>query len=79
MTRYALICIVGAYLLGSTCTGYFLVRIKTSLDIRDHGSGGVGARNVGRLLGPAGFMATFIGDALKGLLAVVLASGLDRG
>ena len=77
MTRYGLICIAGTYLLGSVCTGYFLVRLKTGLDIRDHGSGGVGARNVGRLLGPPGFVATFFGDALKGFLAVVLASKLN--
>jgi len=69
----SLFCIVGAYLLGSISTGYYLVRFKTQKDIRNHGSGGVGARNVGRLLGKPGFIVTFCGDAIKGLLAVFLA------
>lgn len=67
------ICILLAYLLGGICTGYYLVRIKQKLDIRDHGSGGVGARNVGRVLGKPGFAITLFGDGLKGLVAVALA------
>ncbi len=35
--------------------------------------GGVGARNVGRILGRPGFVITLVSDALKGLAAVVLA------
>jgi len=62
-----------AYLLGSFCAGYYLVRIKKGLDIREQGSGGVGARNVGRILGKPGFIITLLGDSLKGLLAVALA------
>jgi glycerol-3-phosphate acyltransferase PlsY len=65
--------ILGAYLLGGFCAGYYLVLLQLRTDIRDHGSGGVGARNVGRLLGRAGFAATLTGDLLKGLLAVFLA------
>ena len=68
-----IICIIIAYLLGGICMGYYLVRIKAKLDIREHGSGGVGARNVGRILGKPGFIATLLGDALKGTLAVALA------
>lgn len=66
-------CILFAYLFGGICVGYYLVRIKAGLDIREHGSGGVGARNVGRVLGKPGFVATLLGDALKGVLAVALA------
>ncbi len=73
MTARDLICILIAYLLGGICTGYYLVRFKAHLDIREQGSGGVGARNVGRILGKSGFIITSAGDALKGLLAVVLA------
>lgn len=68
-----IICILTAYLLGGICTGYYLVRIAAKIDIRDFGSGGVGARNVGRILGRPGFAVTLFGDALKGLLAVALA------
>ena len=73
MTAKEIICIVLAYLLGGICTGYYLVRFKTGLDIREQGSGGVGARNTGRILGHIGFLSTLLGDALKGGIAVLLA------
>lgn len=73
MTGKDIICIIMAYLLGGICTGYYLVRFKVKRDIRDAGSGGVGARNVGRVLGRPGFIITLLGDALKGLIAVLLA------
>jgi len=73
MTGKEIICILIAYLLGGICTGYYLVRFKAKLDIREHGSGGVGARNAGRILGKPGFIITLLGDALKGILAVALA------
>ena len=73
MTSKDIICILIAYLLGGICTGYYLVRAKTGLDIREQGSGGVGARNVGRVLGKSGFMVTSVGDFLKGLVALLLA------
>ena len=73
MTGKDIICILLAYLLGGVCAGYYLVRFKTGLDIRDQGSGGVGARNVGRVLGKRGFVVALLGDALKGVAAVLLA------
>jgi glycerol-3-phosphate acyltransferase PlsY len=73
MTGKDIICVLIAYLLGGICTGYYLVRFKIKLDIREQGSGGVGARNVGRLLGKPGFIITSIGDALKGGIAILLA------
>lgn len=73
MTVRDIICIAVAYLLGGICVGYYLVRFKAHVDIREQGSGGVGARNVGRLLGKSGFVITLVGDALKGLVAVALA------
>ncbi|MBN2163528.1 MAG: glycerol-3-phosphate acyltransferase [Pontiellaceae bacterium] len=73
MTGKEIICIVSAYLLGGICSGYYLVRIKCRQDIREQGSGGVGARNVGRILGRSGFIITLLGDSLKGVAAVSLA------
>ncbi len=61
---------VAAYLLGCFTTGYYLVRLRLGCDIRDSGSGSVGARNVGRLLGWRGFLLTVLGDFGKGALAV---------
>jgi len=64
-------CIVlGAYLLGCFTTGYYLIRLRLGQDIRDLGSGSVGARNVGRVLGWPGFLLTVLGDFGKGVLAV---------
>jgi len=68
-TRAGCIC-VAAYALGCFTAGYYLVRWRTGQDIRALGSGGVGARNVGRLLGWRGFVATVLGDLGKGALAV---------
>jgi glycerol-3-phosphate acyltransferase PlsY len=73
MSMRDIICIIVAYLLGGVCFGYYLVRIRAKLDIRDQGSGGVGARNVGRILGRPGFIITLLGDSLKGVLAIALA------
>ena len=68
-----IVCVLLAYLLGGICVGYYLVRFKAGIDIRECGSGGVGARNVGRILGKPGFACTLLGDSLKGVLALLLA------
>jgi len=69
-----------AYALGSVSTGYYLIKLRTGQDIRLLGSGSTGARNVSRTLGTLGFVATLVGDASKGAIAVGLAtiSGLDE-
>jgi glycerol-3-phosphate acyltransferase PlsY len=66
------------YLLGSIPFGYLLVRAVRGADIRQSGSGNIGATNVARtspLLG----IATLLLDAAKGFLAVVVAILLSRG
>ncbi len=62
-----------AYALGCLATGYYLVRLRTTRDIRHTGSGSIGATNVSRVLGWPGFVVTLLLDAGKGALAVVLA------
>jgi glycerol-3-phosphate acyltransferase PlsY len=64
------VCALGAYLLGCFATGYYLVRLRTGRDVREIGSGSIGARNVGRVLGATGFVVTLLGDFGKGVLAV---------
>jgi glycerol-3-phosphate acyltransferase PlsY len=66
-----------SYGIGCFSTAYYLVRWRTGQDIRQLGSGTAGARNVGRVLGKGGFALTFLGDALKGALAVGVARWLD--
>ena len=62
------------YLLGCLTLGYYLVRWQTGQDIRQVGSGSVGAKNVGRILGVGGYLITFLADFTKGALAVWLAA-----
>ncbi len=68
-----------AYFLGCLDTGYYLVRFRTGQDVRDLGSGGTGAKNVGRVLGRTGFIVVFIADCLKGAAALGIASLLNTG
>jgi glycerol-3-phosphate acyltransferase PlsY len=46
------------------------VRVRTGQDVRDFGSGNVGAKNVGRILGSWAFLVTVIVDCAKGAFAV---------
>lgn len=71
--------VIVAYLLGCLDAGYYLVRYRTGRDIREHGSGGTGARNVGRVLGRAGFIVVFVVDCLKGGAAVLAAGFVGSG
>lgn len=64
-----------SYLLGSLPFGLFAGRLK-GIDLRQHGSGNVGATNVVRVLGkPIGFTVFFL-DFLKGLLPTLWFPGL---
>ena len=68
-----LIVVVVAYLIGSIPFGYLIVRHKVGDDIRESGSGGTGATNVSRRAGKAAGVFTLVLDALKGVLAIVVA------
>lgn len=61
-----------AYLLGSIPFGYLLVRFFRHEDIRQKGSGNIGATNVIRSGGKGLGAITFLLDVLKGLCAVLL-------
>lgn len=52
--------------------GFLLAKVVYRKDIRQHGSGNVGARNAGRLYGKKAFVITFLGDALKGSLIILI-------
>ena len=69
---------LGAYALGCFATGYYLVRLRLGKDVRELGSGNIGARNVGRLLGWPGFMLTVVVDFAKGGLAVYAAQHFSK-
>jgi acyl phosphate:glycerol-3-phosphate acyltransferase len=67
-----------SYLLGSIPFGYLLVRIFYGRDIRETGSGNIGATNVSRT-SPALGVTTLVLDALKGVSAVALTQSLFPG
>lgn len=71
--------IVCSYLLGNILTGSILTSLFYKQKISARGSGNPGARNVGRLYGKKAFILTFLGDALKGTLAVVAAKLMGFG
>jgi glycerol-3-phosphate acyltransferase PlsY len=74
MLLASLILVVLAYLLGSIPTGYLLVKLFRHEDIRSLGSGNIGATNVIRSGGKGLGAATFLLDALKGAIAVLLSA-----
>ena len=65
---------IAAYLLGAIPTGYLLIRIFRQQDIRDVGSGNIGATNAMRAGGKGMGAATFALDCLKGCCSVWLAT-----
>jgi glycerol-3-phosphate acyltransferase PlsY len=71
--------IVIGYLLGSIPFASIVARLKQGIDIRQVGSGNVGALNVYREVGPAFGLAVLAADLVKGILAVYIARwlGLD--
>lgn len=49
----------GAYIVGSIPCGYIIARLSGIRDIREHGSGNIGATNVARILGWPYFFSYF--------------------
>ena len=72
MVLAILLIAAAAYLLGSIPTGYLLIRLFRHQDIRQTGSGNIGATNVLRSGGKGLGAATFLLDMLKGCSAVWL-------
>ncbi len=64
--------IILAYLLGSVPTGYLLGKIA-GVDVRNTGSGNIGATNIARVLGQRQGIVTLIADTLKGVVPVFVA------
>ena len=61
-----------AYFVGCTPVGLIVAWLAKGIDIRDVGSGNIGATNVGRHLGFRWFLVVFVLDGLKGLLPTLL-------
>lgn len=67
-----LLCFAGAYLLGSLSTAIIVCKAFGLPDPRQEGSGNPGATNVLRLGGKKLAALVFLGDALKGLIPVLI-------
>lgn len=57
-----------AYAVGSIPFGYLIARFIKGIDIRQHGSGNIGATNVGRVLGAKWGILALLLDLFKALL-----------
>ncbi len=68
--------LIVSYLLGSIPTAFLMGRILRKIDIRQHGSGNVGATNAFRVLGKKIGTAVLLADIAKGFAAVGLAKNL---
>jgi len=66
------IIILTCYLLGSIPFGFIVAKLIKKIDIRDYGSGNIGAANAFRTLGPGLAIFVLIGDLMKGFIAIYL-------
>jgi len=71
---FLIVSTIVAYLLGSIPSGLVVARAYRNVDITQVGSQKTGATNVLRTLGAGAAAVVFISDALKGCLAVLIAS-----
>lgn len=72
MASKIIIVSVLSYIIGNISASYLIAKYAAGIDIRKYGSGNAGATNVLRTLGKKAGVAAFLGDALKGVIAVVL-------
>ena len=76
MTLEVIAIAAGSYLIGSIPTGVLLAR-QANVDIQAEGSGNIGATNVTRTAGWKLGLLTFLLDALKGAVPVLLANSIS--
>lgn len=74
----ALLALVAAFVLGSLPWSQWAAR-RQGVDLREHGSGNLGATNVYRVMGWRWGLLVLLLDVGKGILAVVIARALSPG
>ena len=74
-----LLAVIAAYLVGGVPFGFLLVKWRTGRDVRELGSGNIGATNVLRTTSRALGVLTLLLDIGKGFFAVWLAGKLSEG
>lgn len=60
--------LLASYLLGSIPSGYIAGRVTRGIDLRQHGSGNLGATNTFRVLGPRIAAPVMVADMAKGYI-----------
>jgi glycerol-3-phosphate acyltransferase PlsY len=65
-----------SYLIGSIPAAYLAGKFTRGIDLREHGSGNLGATNVYRVLGPRMAIVVLLVDALKGAIPVLVLPGI---
>lgn len=68
--------LAAAYFIGAIPFGYLIAKLTTGRDIRDFGSGNIGATNVFRMCGARIGILVLLLDAAKGVAAVLIPRGL---
>ncbi len=71
-----IIAVLGSYLLGSIPSALWVGRLVHRLDIREHGSGNMGAANAVRVLGMPWGLLVGLADIAKGFAAAYWLGGL---
>ncbi len=71
------IVILFSYLVGAIPFSYIAGKLVAGIDIREHGSGNVGASNTYRILGPKVAFFVLLGDVAKGFFPVIFAPAFD--
>ncbi|MFH1254402.1 MAG: glycerol-3-phosphate acyltransferase [bacterium] len=61
-----------SYLVGSVPTGFWFSKYFFNIDITEHGSGNIGASNIGRVLGKKYFVLVFLIDFLKAFISLYI-------
>ena len=79
MIAELVVVVVIAYLLGSIPFGLIIGKLKSGVDIREHGSGKTGATNVMRTIGTKLGILTLVLDVVKATGAVMLATVIIDG
>lgn len=70
---HSFIFLLVSYLFGALPIGLMVGRMVKGIDVRDYGSGNIGASNVWRTMGPLWGIAVFLFDFCKGYFPTLLA------
>jgi glycerol-3-phosphate acyltransferase PlsY len=73
----AALLVIASYFVGAIPTSYIAGRVTRGIDLRQHGSGNLGATNAYRVLGWRAAIPIFLIDILKGFLPVLLFPRID--